>query len=117
VVWEFFKYLSQPEVAVYCHKGTGYFPATNAALKELMDEGWFVESPNHLTAFLQILSGRQDTAAAIGVRLGPYVEIRDYIRTAMEKAFAGTLSPETALAEAAAKANRALEEYAWLMGQ
>lgn len=117
VVWEFFKYLSQPEVAVYWHKGTGYFPATNAALKELMDEGWFVESPNHLTAFLQILSGRQDTAAAIGVRLGPFVEIRDYVRTAMEKAFAGTLSPEAALAEAAAKANRALEEYARLMGQ
>lgn len=110
-VWEFFKYLSQPDVDIYWHKNTGYFPATNAALKRLMDEGWFVASPNHLTAFLQILSGRQDSAAAIGVRLGPFVEIRDYIRAAMEKAFAGTLSPEAALAEAAAKANRALQEY------
>jgi len=110
-VWEFLKYLSQTDVAIYWHKGTGYFPTTNAALKQLMDEGWFVESPNHLTAFLQILSGRQDTAAALGARLGPFPEIRDYIRTAIEKACAGTLSPEAALAEAAAKANRALEEY------
>ncbi|HEU68082.1 MAG TPA: ABC transporter substrate-binding protein [Candidatus Acetothermia bacterium] len=110
-VWEFFKYLSQTEVAIYWHKGTGYFPATNAALKQLMDDGWFAQSPNHLTAFLQILSGRQDTAASIGVRLGPFVEIRDYVRAALEKAVAGTLSPEAALAEAAAKANRALREY------
>jgi sn-glycerol 3-phosphate transport system substrate-binding protein len=114
-VWEFLKWLSQPDVDIYWHKGTGYFPATNAALKQLMDEGWFAESPNHLTAFLQILSGRQDTAASVGVRLGPFVEIRDYIRSALEKALAGTLSPEAALAEAAAKANRALQEYRTLV--
>lgn len=110
-VWEFFKYLSQTEVDISWHKGTGYFPATSAAMKQLMDERWFAQSPNHLTAFLQILSGRQDTAASIGVRLGPFVEIRDYIRAALEKAVAGTLSPEAALAEAATKANRALREY------
>lgn len=110
-VWEFLKYLSQTDVDIYWHKGTGYFPATNAAVKQLMDEGWFAQSPNHLTAFLQILSGRQDTAASIGVRLGPFVEIRDYIRSALEKALSGALSPEAALAEAAAKANRALQEY------
>ncbi|MBC7169671.1 ABC transporter substrate-binding protein [Candidatus Bipolaricaulota bacterium] len=110
-VWEFFKYLSRPEVDIFWHKGTGYFPATSGAMKQLMDEGWFAQSPNHLTAFLQILSGRQDTAASIGVRLGPFVEIRDYVRTALEKAVAGTLSPEAALAEAATNANRALREY------
>lgn len=33
-VWEFFKYLGQPDVDIYWHKNTGYFPATNAALLE-----------------------------------------------------------------------------------
>ncbi len=116
-VWEFFKYLGQPDVDIYWHKNTGYFPATNAALKQLMDERWFAQSPNHLTAFLQILSGRQDSAAALGVRLGPFVEIRDYIRTAMEKAFSGALSPAAALAEAAEKANAALLEYRLALGK
>jgi sn-glycerol 3-phosphate transport system substrate-binding protein len=116
-VWEFFKYLGNTDVTIYWHKNTGYFPATNAAVKQLMDEGWFAKSPNHLTAFLQILIGRRDTAASIGVRLGPFVAIRDYIRSAMEKAFSGALSPADALAEAAAKANAALEEYRLSLGK
>jgi len=116
-VWEFFKYLGNTDVTIYWHKNTGYFPATNAAVKQLMDEGWFAKSPNHLTAFLQILIGRRDTAASLGVRLGPFVAIRDYIRSAMEKAFSGALSPAEALAEAAAKANAALEEYRLALGK
>ncbi|MGB9774683.1 MAG: ABC transporter substrate-binding protein [Bacteroidota bacterium] len=116
-VWEFLKYLSITEVAIYWHKNTGYFPTTNAAVKQLMDEGWFAKSPNHLTAFLQILIGRRDTGASLGVRLGPFVAIRDYIRQAMEKAFSGVLSPAEALAEAAAKANAALEEYRMSIGK
>lgn len=116
-VWEFLKYLSDTEVTIYWHKNTGYFPTTNAAVKQLMDEGWFAKSPNHLTAFLEILIGRRDTAAALGVRLGPFVAIRDYIRQAMEKAFSGALSPADALAEAAAKANAALEEYRMSIGK
>jgi len=113
-VWEFFKYLGQPKVAVEWHKGTGYFPSVNAAVQELLGEGWFSQDQNYLTAFLQILSGRRDTAAATGVRMGPFVQVREFERTAIEKAVAGQLSPKAAVDEAARKANQLLTDFAQL---
>lgn len=110
-VWEFLKYLAQTDVAVQWHKGTGYFPTVNSAVQELLNEGWFSKDQNYLTAFLQVLSGRRDTPAATGVRLGPFVQIRELERTAIEKAVSGALSPKAALDEAAQKANSLLKQY------
>lgn len=112
-VKEFLKWIIRPEVTAQWHKDTGYFPATNSALKLLMDEGWFSKHPNHLTAFLQVLSGVK-TPMSQGVRLGNFVEIRNIVQTALEKAFAGTADPKTALDEAAQEANRVLKEYSEL---
>lgn len=110
VIFEFFKYLAEPEVDIFWHKNTGYFPATNAALKQLMDEGWFQESPNHLTAFLQILSGRTDNPNVIGSMIGPFVESRDYVRIMLEETSRG-VAAETALSRAADRINVLLTEY------
>jgi len=110
VIFEFFKYLAEPDVDVFWHKNTGYFPATNAALKRLMDEGWFQESPNHLTAFLQILSGRTDNGNVVGSRIGPFVDARDHIRVAMEEASRGA-APRDALGRAALRIDQLLTEW------
>ncbi len=107
---EFLKWTVRPEVTMQWHKDTGYFPVTNSAVKALMDEGWFSEHPNHLTAFLQILSGVK-TPRSQGVRLGNFVEIRNIVHTALEKSFAGQAKPKAALDEAAKEANRVLKEY------
>ncbi len=115
-VWEFLKYLAQTNVAVQWHKGTGYFPTVNSAVQALLNEGWFSKDQNYLTAFLQVLSGRRDTPAATGVRLGPFVQIRELERTAIEKAVSGTMSPKAALDEAAQKANDLLQQYKQLNG-
>lgn len=85
VIFEFFKYLSRTDVDVYWHKNTGYFPSTNAAIQELMDTGWYKDSPNHLTAFLQILSGKTDSDASAGLRMGVFVQAREWVRDAIEK--------------------------------
>ncbi|HDL84791.1 MAG TPA: ABC transporter substrate-binding protein [Candidatus Acetothermia bacterium] len=113
-VWEFLKYLAKTDVAIQWHKGTGYFPTVNSAVKALLDEGWFSKDQNYLTAFLQILSGRRDTAAVRGVRLGPFVQIREIERTAIEKAVSGVMTPKQALDEAAQKADQLLQDYAAL---
>ncbi|HXZ50070.1 MAG TPA: ABC transporter substrate-binding protein [Usitatibacter sp.] len=113
-VWEFFKYLGRPEVAVQWHKGTGYFPSVNSAVQDLLGEGWFSQDQNYLTAFLEILTGRRDTAAATGVRMGPFVQVREFERTAIEKSVSGQLSPKAALDEAAHKADQLLEDFARL---
>lgn len=110
VIFAFFQYLAEPEVDIFWHKNTGYFPATNAALKQLMDEGWFQESPNHLTAFLQILSGRTDSPNTLGSRIGPFVESRDYVRDALSEVSRGA-DPEVAFGRAAERITVLLNEW------
>ena len=114
-VVEFFKYLSSTDVTIQWHKDTGYFPATNAAVKTLMDNRWFSDNPNYLTAFLQVLSGVQSPAAN-GVLLGNFVEIRDIVDTAVEEAFTGVSSADEALDKADDQADSVLEDYTELFG-
>jgi len=116
-VWEFLKYLGQEDIAIQWHKGTGYFPVSGAALKTLLDEGWFSKDQAFLTAFLQILSGRRDTAASTGVRLGPFVAMREIFVSSLEKSLAGQLSPKDAINEAEGKMNLLLKDYAELYGK
>lgn len=110
VIFEFFKYLSRTEVDVYWHKNTGYFPATNAAVQELMTSGWFKQSPNHLTAFLQILSGKTDSDAAAGMRMGVFVQAREWVRDAVEKVSRGE-DQRAALEYSAKQIKALLAEY------
>lgn len=114
-VVEFFKYLSRTDVTIQWHKDTGYFPSTNAAVKTLMDDRWFSDNPNYLTAFLQVLSGVQSPAAN-GVLLGNFVEIRDIVDTAVEEAFTGVATAEEALNKADEQADNVLQDYTELFG-
>lgn len=109
-VVEFFKYLNKTDVTIQWHKDTGYFPSTNAAVKTLMDDRWFSDNPNYLTAFLQVLSGVQSPEAN-GVLLGNFVEIRDIVDTAVEEAFTEDTSAEEALDKATEESNSVLEDY------
>lgn len=115
-VWAFLRFLSELDNTIAWHKGTGYFPTTSAAVQELLDTRWFAEEPNHLTAFLQILSG-VDTPAARGVLLGNFVQIRDIEGVAIEEAVVQGRDPKAALDKAAAEVNRVLKEYVQLYGQ
>lgn len=110
VIFEFFKYLSQTEVDVFWHKNTGYFPSTNAAVQALMDSGWFKQSPNHLTAFLQILSGKTDTDAAAGMRMGVFAQAREWARDAIEKISRGE-DQRAAMEYSAKQIERLMKDY------
>lgn len=114
--WKFLQYSFSPERAKIWHKRTGYFPISNTAYKELQEEGWFEEEPNHATAFNQILSGA-DTPAARGVLLGNFVQIRDIVGTAIEEVLVNGEDPKKALDAAAEEANRVLAEYKELYGK
>lgn len=111
--WEFFKFLNSPDETIAWHKGTGYFPATNTAYKQLESEGWFTEEPNHATAFDQILGGA-DTTAARGVLLGDFVTIRDIEGAAIEDVVVNNVDPKQALDKATTQANQVLQDYASL---
>jgi sn-glycerol 3-phosphate transport system substrate-binding protein len=113
-IWRFFQFLSQTEQDVTWHKGTGYFPATNAAVEALDAEGWFEQNPNFRTAFDQILAGN-DTPAARGALLGDFVTIRDVVGAAIEEAVVNGVDPQEALDAAVEESNLVLEDYASLL--
>jgi len=120
-VWEFLKFVARLDVSQKWHKSTGYFPTSNSALKGLLDEGWFSEHPNYLTAFLQILSGINRPESQ-GVGLGNFVAITDVVDSAFEKAlqYKGPDIEKTAKAildEAAKQCNQILKDYVSLYGK
>jgi len=113
-VWRFYQYLSEVDQDMMWHKGTGYFPASNATVDALDTEGWFEQNPNFRTAFDQILAGN-DTIAARGVLLGDFVVIRDIVGAAIEEAVVNGVDPQEALDAAVEEADQVLEDYASLI--
>lgn len=113
-IWRFYQFLSETENDIAWHKGTGYFPATNAAVDALDAEGWFEQQPNFRTAFDQILAGN-DTPASRGALLGDFVTIRDVIGAAIEEAVVNGVDPAEALNTGVEESNLILEDYASLL--
>lgn len=109
-VMTFMAYLLGVEPMVKWHKGTGYFPITNASLMELLYSGWFEESPNYLTALLQLLSGRT-TPNTGGPMLGNFVQLRETLDRYLEEAYTMQLTPEEAVNAAHRATSDILKEY------
>lgn len=104
------KYISSDEPQMAWHKGTGYFPVRKTAMEKLEAEGWFVENPNFLTAFNQLLDS-PPTNNTSGALMGTFPEVRDLIQTGIQKIYAGELSVAQALDEAAEKAEVTYAEW------
>jgi sn-glycerol 3-phosphate transport system substrate-binding protein len=51
------------------------------------------------------------TPAVLGALLGPFWQIRETLWLAIEAMFAGSKDPDQALEDAAAEANRIIEDY------
>jgi sn-glycerol 3-phosphate transport system substrate-binding protein len=118
---EFLAYIGKTDVTIKWHNSTGYFPITNSAVKQLLDTGSFCKDPNSLTAFMQILTGNVSDPAAIGVRLGGFVQIRNIVDSAIEKAMQYTGTDYTTeaskiLDNAKNQADRVLKNYVRMYG-
>lgn len=104
------KYISSDEPQVRWHKGTGYFPVRKTAMEELEKEGWFEENPNFRTAFDQLLESPY-TLNTSGSFMGVFPEARSLIETGIQKVYAGEMSVEEALDEAAQKTTESILEW------
>ncbi|MCB1116154.1 MAG: extracellular solute-binding protein [Chlamydiia bacterium] len=107
---EFFTYLSKTEVQKKWHQATGYLPITEAAYEETKKEGFYVVHPAAEIAVLEVMENAP-TPHSWGIRLGNYVEVRDLIIDALEKAFSGEMSAQEALDQAVAEGNKRLETF------
>ena len=86
---EFFRFVSQPDVAAKWHMDTGYVPLTRAAYEKVKAAGYYAQNPGAEVPIEQLLRGGGMTENTRGIRLGGYVEIRNIIQEEMEKAFQG----------------------------
>ncbi len=104
------KYISSDEPQMRWHKGTGYFPVRKTAMEKLEAEGWFDENPNFRTAFDQLLESPY-TVNTSGSLMGVFPEARSLVQTAIQRVYAGEMSVEEALDEAARKTTESIEEW------
>ncbi len=108
--WEFLSWLSEVEQQVYWFENTGYFPVTKGAVEREMNSQFFTNSPNHLTAFLQLLLSKKAPSTQ-GALIGTFPEVRQLVEEAIEKTLQGNVSPQEALDNAAENINKSLKQY------
>ncbi|SNR66638.1 ABC transporter substrate-binding protein [Desulfurobacterium atlanticum] len=106
---EFLLWFTNTENEVRWHKGTGYFPVRESAVKVLKFEKWFDKHPAYKAAFDQLLQTIPNRATQ-GALIGNFPEIRTIIENAVQDILAGKPIRAT-LQEADRKADQALKRY------
>ena len=109
-VAKFFAFLSQPEIQMEWHTGTGYVPITMAAYDMTRKSGFYDKNPGADIAVKQ-LTNKPPTANSKGLRFGNYVQGREVIEEEMEAVFAGKKDAKTALDEAVKRGNEILRKF------
>jgi sn-glycerol 3-phosphate transport system substrate-binding protein len=109
-VAKFFAFLSQPEVQMEWHTGTGYVPITLAAYELTRKSGFYDKNPGADIAVKQ-LTNKTPTANSKGLRFGNFVQGREVIEEEMEAVFAGKKDAKTALDDAVKRGNEILRKF------
>jgi len=109
-VAKFFAFLSQPEIQMEWHTGTGYVPITMAAYEMTRKSGFYDKNPGADIAVKQ-LTNKPPTANSKGLRFGNFVQGREVIEEEMEGVFAGKKDAKTALDDAVKRGNEILRKF------
>ncbi len=109
-VAKFFAFLSQPEIQMEWHTGTGYVPITMAAYEMTRKSGFYDKNPGADIAIKQ-LTNKPPTANSKGLRFGNFVQGREVIEEEMEAVFAGKKDAKTALDDATKRGNDILRKF------
>jgi len=106
----FLKHLSKPDMQIYWHKETGYFPITLKAYEMLKEQGYYEENPFKEVGIKQ-LTRRNPTKISRGLRLGYFIQIRNIINEEFELVWNGTKTPKEGLDNAVKRSNQQLREF------
>lgn len=103
--WTFIKWVTQPDIQAMFSMSSGYLPVRKSVL-EREDYKSFLETDHAMRSFVeQIDIARQRTTIE-----KYFVNINQFIATAIEQTLIGNKSPKQALDEAAEKSNRLLNQ-------
>jgi len=114
--WKFVKWLVEPEQQAEWLVGSGYLPASHAALDLPAAKDVIADYPAFQVP-LDLYLNSPTTPAALGALLGPFRQVREEILRAVEAMLSGAKDPDQALEDAAAASNRAIEEYNRRVGE
>jgi sn-glycerol 3-phosphate transport system substrate-binding protein len=109
---EFFRFISQTDVAARWHTETGFLPVTQAAFNQVQDAGFYTQNPGADIPIQQLLrGGGQMTGNTRGIRLGGFVEIRVIMQEEMERALQGQQTAQQAMDRAVERGNVVLRNF------
>ncbi len=109
-VAQFLSFLSQPEIQMEWHTGTGYVPITLAAYEMTRKSGFYDKNPG-MDMPIKQLTLHAPTENSKGLRFGNFVQGRTVIEEEMEAVFAGKKDPKTALDDAVKRGNEILRQF------
>ena len=109
-VAKFLAFLSQPEIQMEWHTGTGYVPITLAAFELTRKSGYYDKEPGAELTVKQ-LTYKTPTANSKGLRFGNFVQGREVIEEEMESVFAGKKDAKTAMNDAVRRGNEILRKF------
>jgi sn-glycerol 3-phosphate transport system substrate-binding protein len=113
--WKFIKWLMEPEQQAEWFAGSGYLPVRNSAY-DLPAAKEIIASYPQFEIPADLFAKTATTTAALGALLGPFQQVRNAMRTAIESMLSGAASADEALAAAAKESNAAISEYNRRMG-
>jgi len=108
--WKFIKWLVEPEQQAEWFVGSGYLPASHAAVDVPAARDVIAKYPQFQVP-LDLYLNSPTTPAALGALLGPFRQVREELSRAVEAMLSGAKDPDQALEDAAAESNRIIEEY------
>jgi len=108
--WKFVKWLVEPDQQADWFAGSGYLPASHAAVDLPAAKDVIAKYPQFQVP-LGLYLESPTTPAALGALLGPIRQVREVLDQGAEAMLSGAKDPGQALEDAAARANQIIEEY------
>lgn len=108
--WEYLKYLDSPEVQAQWHAATGYLPIRRSATELPAIKDLWTSEPAYRVAYDQLNDGTLNDASG-GIVMGPYKEVRDLWKNAMEILTTTDQDPQTILDKLQADVTAKIQDY------
>jgi sn-glycerol 3-phosphate transport system substrate-binding protein len=114
--WKFIKWLMEPEQQAEWFAGSGSIPVRNSAYGLPAAKDIIARYP-HFQVPVDLFAKTPTTPAALGALLGPFQQVREAVKNAVESMLSGNASPDEAMAAAVKEGNAVIEEYNRRLGR
>lgn len=109
-VWQYLKFLDDPQTQADFAAGTGYVPIRKSSVDLPAIKNLWATTPGYKVAYDQLISGKDDIATQ-GPVIGAYQAVRDAVLAGEQEMFTQGKAPAAALKSAASQSDTAMQDY------